>query len=464
MTQAASSLFCKGHTVRILLSFLLLLAAQLPAAEKTNKPKNINSSGCQCLIEAPLKVCADKTFKMTVHLLSDKELKAKFPIKLLGTADAHFGSATGPKVVDQEPCPSTVVYTVYPGALGAKKIEVWVGSTLCHEIEVVKLDIVSLEFTSDYQIMTDKKDDHLRGGKVYKAPEWTKEGVNNPIVHGKDKKIGCQLILQYDALTNDTYNGEGSSATKAWLHFGPRTGTLRPGRNTLIYKESEGPLPNLILNDAGGAISWTVAITPCTYNFETGPHKIYVVAAAPYASKVTEWRVNRVTSICNGTADADASLLKLTKAMTFNLVEGFVGDEEDPSWSLVNGKSGDCISQVFFWNRGLAMLGWPQGEIRYCFPTLQKGAKVSPRFDAWAVGPRGQLGFFATDVDPRDKDAGNHFNRFEATLFYNAQYWLGGMKGAHYKTPEKVMKAVCARSIWGLQANQKWFYSLAEDW
>lgn len=419
--------------VRFLFPCLLLFVAQLVAGEGTNAPKNINSSGCQCMVNAPLKVCAGKPFIITVCLLADKLVDKEYQIRLAGTAEAHFDGPNGTKSKNQGPCPSIGEYTVHPGELGARKIEVWVGTALCKEIEVVKLDLISLEFTTDYQVLRNKTDDFRDGGTVPKAPEWTKAGTNNPIVHGKAKKIDLKLTLQFDALTNDTHISEGKGGTNAWLHFGSITGDLKPGRNELTFT-SEAALPDKILNQAGGSIDWKIAITPCAYDWTTGPHRIYVTAGEPYGSQVTEWRVNWVTSLCDGLTTGLACATRIHESGgKYEL------DEKPPLWKIAAGASGECLVLCKFYVLAMQMLGWrPAGEVHLLYAGLKKTVSVDRLVLRSPADPLSAWLCF--------QDGSGKGNKFEAVWLYEKNCFGGG--AGRYDSYKELMQAVVVSTFW----------------
>lgn len=151
---------------------------------------------------------------------------------------------------------------------------------------VIKVDLSSIEFTSDHNLMHDGND-VLDEGVRCPDVEWVSgaTGANAPMSHtaGDDKRISITLNLSVDGLPVETsYTITGTSAESS-LSFSA-SGSIANGNVNIPIISTKSIGKEIRRIDA--SVSWTINVFGQTLDLGlSGPHRIYTTLGTPIFSE-----------------------------------------------------------------------------------------------------------------------------------------------------------------------------------
>jgi hypothetical protein len=389
--------------------------------------------------------CYQGNVKWTIQPIVDDGARFVDGSSLITTITTTGGNA--PSI---RPGTKANVYTVFAEA--GNDVSVLLDQT---KLTVPSVEFASLAFTSDHGVLKHNVSDFLDTAAAYPTgPEWEPSRSihpNVPITHSMETMVTVTLTLNVspaDVSIPYTLSGDGPGTH---LDF-TKTGSLNGGLNN-IAMASVGSVHDGISPDEGGTISWTLTLNESyTLTEDTGPHKVYVTASAPYGSPVTDKRVEWVTTTCATLTDAHACA-KVIHATTGGYV--LTATLPNPIWKIADGASGQCGHLAMFYKSATEMLGWPSGTIAYVYPTLGFGSKESASPTAMETLD-GKTMFFTDVVSGLPN---NYEGTFKLTVDGTTKYYGGG--ASVYATPQECMNNIVSKTYWySLWSGTE----LAEDW
>ncbi len=228
-----------------------------------------------------------------------------------------------------------------------------------YELTILKVELKSVEFTSDHGVLTDYNTDYAgSGGTVYNPRGWVKNGANNPITHVKDGKITANVTLCVQP-SGISFNLTGDGPIAA-LDF-HKTGLTSSGSDQSISVTSDENLPASV-NVLNHNINWSVTIGGQTYGDETsGPHKIYVTWSSPGSGPT----LKRIDKVCN-TADGQNSTVGIADNLQDMVASDTTfGSGDVDGWALLDGGNGDCDNQARCMKYAFEMSGAGSANIQF---------------------------------------------------------------------------------------------------
>jgi hypothetical protein len=243
-------------------------------------------------------------------------------------------------------------------------------------ITVVKVEMKSVSFTSDHNLMTDYNSNFGgSGGNGYVPRGWVKEGANNPVSHTRNSKVSV------DAGVFVSLAGLDCTLT-AWsiadgLNF-PNTLFRSSGANQPLSLTSSDSLANkvAILNDK---INWGIFFADggwCPLE-ESGPHKMYVTCGTP-GDGPTKKRIEYVCTKAQGKVSEEDCVKAIWDAVynDTHFIPTANGSQLD-GWSLLDGwfsQGGDCDNQARCMAYAVDMLGIRPAAVRVVIGSINAGA------------------------------------------------------------------------------------------
>ncbi|MBI3879310.1 MAG: hypothetical protein HY301_04510 [Verrucomicrobia bacterium] len=348
-------------------------------------------------------------------------------------------------------------------------------STNIARIFVGGANIAGLEFTTDHKLLLDNTNDCSANGNRYLKPEWLPGRTphpNAPISQTKNTPVTVKLDLVIGpGVVNAPYVLTGTGPA-AHLSFS-NSGTISSGGKS-ITMTAPTPLPNMVKANAGGSISWNLALDPSfvpsgwpsTFSTATGPHKIYVTAGTPVDvnGTPTEFRINKVTTVCDGNSNAQSCATNLHAQQI-----GYDASRPHPNniWEMVCANpSWQCIDYARLQKVQHTLLGWPGGDVIGVFPRFQTNAIEAAWNEAATNFPNGSqltTNFLLTIPSPPSTNVvtaymmfldtngiGNNFEGcFKLTADGISRYYAGGSR--IFTSPLNCMTSICKKTFWGVE-------------
>ena len=213
------------------------------------------------------------------------------------------------------------------------------GNTVTGKVLVLKVDLKSIEFTSDHGVMTDYTNNYAgAGGTVFEPRGWIKGGANNPITHTKDNKITANVTFCIQP-SGVNFDLAGDGPIEA-LDF-HTNGLVSSGSDQTIPVTSEEKLPLKIDRLVNQSITWVFSISNNPIISEdSGPHWIYVT----WGNLGEDPTLLRVATVCEWAEDKTTEET-IADTIWSNIITytEFSGGGTNEEWQLLDpNTSGDC--------------------------------------------------------------------------------------------------------------------------
>jgi hypothetical protein len=243
------------------------------------------------------------------------------------------------------------------------------------EVGVVHVEVKSVTFTSDHQVLMNYHGNFEEsGGPLYAPRGWIKGGANNPVSHTQNKKVTVDLVL---CANPSGLSLEVKGVAGAGLNF-PSKRFTSTGADQTISMTASDPLPNTdrIREES---ISWLIKPSdgPTFLADTSGPHRLYVTVGSP-GSGPTYTRMDFVCSeakTCPGTsACADAIWNAVAAKTHFN-----PGGGQWDDWHLLDAwrwntfQGGDCDNQARCMASAVGMLGIQPAAVAFVCASTNAG-------------------------------------------------------------------------------------------
>jgi hypothetical protein len=250
---------------------------------------------------------------------------------------------------------------------------------------VVHLELKSIKFTSDHDVLNDNDANWTDSGTVYSEPEWipddsdpnTDPEQNNPISHTKNIKLATDITVKIapSGLTFDLI-GDGPNN---YVDF-TKTAITSTGSDQIVSVTADDNLVNQV-DTLEKSISWTIKLTDFNPDYEhnagtSGPHKMYITYGTPSGSVVTEKRMSWSCQKADGsTTDSEVA----------DAIHNALGDVDPPyeprekpslgsGWPLLAGTTyGECDEQAGLMELAVELLGL-SGDVRLVRASTNAGA------------------------------------------------------------------------------------------
>lgn len=184
-------------------------------------------------------------------------------------------------------------------------------------INVVRLRIVSVEFTTDHDLLKDKDDNYNDGGTRYPDIEWNIGGPgmpasNAPFTHTCNQKITAKVTIEVSA---GGPNGNVDISGTGLGDFSTNNVALpAPGTRGDVTIQATNALENRILRREE-PIEWTIRVAgggAVLTSQKTGPHVVYQTLGTPRNTgdakyTVTLKRIERAVATAGGATDANGN-------------------------------------------------------------------------------------------------------------------------------------------------------------
>lgn len=279
-------------------------------------------------------------------------------------------------------------------------------------------DIENIEFVSDHEDgsgnnllhKNSPRNTFIEDGTAYTEPEWTNQGVSNPISHTRNTKVKLKMTIKMhqDGIPFKIVG------TSSYINF---ESTIQSSVNgtKIVEIESTEELPNypFIINSL--QINWTLYKDPNRTNIawmqEITSNKIYITYGTPlvqngmhYTNILTEKRLQLAINPISGEVDANTAIEALRDMTETELDELKTGNYID--WDMIwymwdengstGGRGGECAQFAFLLENMCGQLGIPamHNHILPSIDHIRINSAVNPI-------PQDQI-FIFDDVDQED--------------------------------------------------------------
>jgi hypothetical protein len=329
---------------------------------------------------------------------------------------------------------ATNVYVFNPSAStpGAYLVRAWANDqTNCHDsatVNVLKVEMKSVIFTSDHGVLTDYTNDFAgAGGTVFNPRGWTASGTNNPISQTKDTKLTADVTLcvqpsgmTYD-LTGDGFLGYYTFHTN---------GLTSSGSDQTFSLTADDELPAQV-DVLSHGINWSINVggVTCTAT-SSGPHKVYVTWGAPTGTEPTLKRMDWTANLARPSTTLD----QMADAIGPDAVGGarFGGNSIfgspptlSTAWQVMDGDNGDCGSLSTLMRYELDMLGATGAVVRFVYPRHASWtglSQPSPPYTSYSETNSAGSKLFMWFAG----GSGAGGNVYEGCCEFLSKWWMGG--------------------------------------
>lgn|ERR1039457_2856821 len=337
----------------------------------------------------------------------------------------------------------------------------------CPCAKITAINIVSVEFVSDHNLLKNYNTDWKSGGVRFPKPEWT-PAAQFPVSHSMDKQVEIKLTIEVLPANACPETGKIRGEAPDGLVFEEASHTFSPGKQTISLKSAQ-KLPKKV-NVMDFRIAWTTTGTSVSISPSATVNKMYVTYDTPYndtpfENDVTEKRLAWVCGLCKGDTNGHDSVKKIHDSTgTYDLSSS----TPSPHWKIAGGAHAQCMDLSNFYMLAAEMLGLRTGVIVYLFPQIGKTTKESTNSSDSQRRPVSSSHAASTthnSFNPNEKiallDFSQGWNNYEACFKFThpdstgtskTRYYAGGAD--IYDSKEEVMKAVCQRTEWVWQSSQ----------
>lgn len=250
-------------------------------------------------------------------------------------------------------------------------------------IHVVKVEMLSIDFTSDHNLLRDEATSWTAEGAAFTGAEWTNTGTNHPISHTKDIAPTATFKMKVTPATapNFTLTLDGDGSIDSFKYHKEQ---VLAGGTTDVSITANGKLPNKVCIEEH-TIVWKYKVTAngstseCTLP-NSGPHKAFVTLATPITATTpyvtpNKPTVKRMQAVCTWADGATSDLQVGDKIAAYCLANdppafylyGIV-PLGGPFWIVMDGGAYQCVDLAYFMQAACGQVGTP-GEIGFCYAT-----------------------------------------------------------------------------------------------
>lgn len=302
------------------------------------------------------------------------------------------------------------------------------------------IQIVSVEYLSDHQMLKDHDSDWEDGGSRYPKPEWT-ERVQHPVSHTMDKEVKLKLVLEVGPPGSCAETGTLKGVGPGGLVFEAKNVSFTSGQMT-VEVTSDRKLEKKV-QEIEFSIDWTVTGTGATLSPARTSNRMFVTMdtpTTPTSPGVTLKRMRQAVGAVGGAATLDPHAIVahiMSRWGSFNLEAPFSN-----AWELADSSvGGDCQTIVRYTQNVIKMVGCPgtaEAIVVWAkVPTPATGQENAyPRPN---VADPAQWHNAFRNADPAKArwmaalvDGGGGLNRYEACLRFTdggvTKYYPGGVR------------------------------------
>jgi hypothetical protein len=318
----------------------------------------------------------------------------------------------------------------------------------CIFIPIDQLEINSLSFLSDHQVMKDYTADWDDGGALYSKPDWLSSNAN-PVSHTKNKKVKVKLKLTATPPNASVQKGRLKGTGPDGLEFDTGEISFKAGNNEVTL-ESKQPLTDKI-NEISFKINWTLEGLSSTITPAETENMMFITMGKPTAPArnpgITFKRLRQaVSAVALAGSNDPHAIVKfiLGRWGVFNLDIVY-----DNAWELaddtINPVTGtyfgaDCQTIVRYTENIIKMVGCP-GTSKFVVVWAKVPTPVHGECNAAYKPNVSDPKQWFNDYNPRDPakalwratllDGDDRHNRYEACLEFehggNKKYYAGGV-------------------------------------
>jgi hypothetical protein len=326
---------------------------------------------------------------------------------------------------------------------------------------ITKIELVSVQFTSDHDLLKKYDADWKDGGSRYPKPEWT-SATHHPVSHTMDQQVEIKIVVEVQPANACPETGKIRGEAPDGLVFEQASWTFSAGKQTIVLK-SDKKLPKKV-NAMEFRIKWSTTGTSVPISPAETANKMYITYDTPYndtpfGNEVTEKRLAWVCGLCAGDSNGHDSVKKIHDSTgTYDLSSS----TPSPHWNIAGGAHAQCMDLSKFYWLATELLGLRAGIVVYLFPRIGKATTESTNpsdVQRRSVAATHPASTPHKALNPNEEillvDFSGGWNNFEACFKFThpdssgtakTRYYAGG--AGIYDTKEAVMKAVCQRTEW----------------
>jgi len=226
------------------------------------------------------------------------------PVNCHGNVDFTWDTDGG----DYSLSSGTSLCTVSWDTPGAKTLTAHCGaSEVSKEITVYEVELKSVDFTSDHDLLLHNDANWSDTGTDYNEPEWkVSPSTNDPITHTMNTSLTVNVTVKVSP-SGLSFDLIGDSPNN-YVDF-TKTGNTSTGADQTIPITANAALPYYI-DTLEKSIDWTIKLVDPSPDIEesvgsSGPHKIYLTYGTPdttsaSANKLTDMRIIWSCDAANG--------------------------------------------------------------------------------------------------------------------------------------------------------------------
>lgn len=336
---------------------------------------------------------------------------------------------------------------------------------------ITSIELLSVEFVSDHNLLTDYNADFGSGGARFPKPEWT-PAAQHPVSHSMDKAVEVKVTFEVKPADACPETGTLRGTGPDGLVFEKTGHSFSAGQHT-VSLTSGTKLPKKV-QVLDFKITWeAVGVSVSSFSPASSSNRMFVTYDTPYNdtglnNEVTLKRMEWVCNLCNGDTNGHDSVKKIHDSTgSFDLSASIPANH----WDIADGTTAQCMDLSKFYMLATEMLGLRTGKVVFLYPTPGKGTKESTSGSdnerrAVSSSTPAHTGSSKShkDHNPNEEivlvDFNGGWNNFEACYKFThpdssgtskTRYYAGGAD--IYDTAPEVMSSVCQVTHWTFEGS-----------